>query len=164
MRAYFYLFSVLLILGCSPAAEAQAPSGATGQCQDGSYSTAAKKAGACRGHQGVQAWYASPAAPAIGSSTASPQAGTPVVTHASSTPAVVPTPAAAKSVSTGQPSVAGTQAQGGGPGLVWVNIPTKVYHCPGTRYYGKTKNGKYESEAQAQAEGDRADHATSCSK
>ena len=131
---------------------AQAPAGATGQCKDGSYSTATHKAGACSGHKGVQSWYAT--------GGSGPLPSPPAVTHpvpAPNAPAQRPAPTA----SSGAPAAARAQATGGA-GLVWVNTSSKVYHCYGGRDYGTTKNGKYESEASARAEGARPAYGKSC--
>ena len=38
-------------------APASAPAGSTGLCQDGSYTSASAKSGACSGHGGVKKWY-----------------------------------------------------------------------------------------------------------
>jgi hypothetical protein len=65
----------------------------------------------------------------------------------SASPAAAPATAA---------TTAATPAAGGGHGLVWVNTATHVYHKEGSRFYGKTKTGKYVSEADAIKEGDRA--------
>jgi DNA uptake protein ComE-like DNA-binding protein len=35
------------------------------------------------------------------------------------------------------------------PGLVWVNTDSRLYHAVGSRWYGKTLNGKWMSEAEA---------------
>jgi hypothetical protein len=71
---------------------------------------------------------------------------------------ISPTPApAAASVNGSQgPATATTPATGGGNGQVWVNSATHVYHKEGSRFYGKTKHGKYMSEQDAIKEGDHA--------
>jgi Helix-hairpin-helix motif len=45
-------------------------------------------------------------------------------------------------------NAAGEQAPNA-KGTVWVNLDSGVYHYPNSRYYGKTKNGKYMPEADA---------------
>jgi hypothetical protein len=45
---------------------------------------------------------------------------------------------------------------------VWVNTPSNVYHCPGTRLYGKTKHGKYMTQAEARKEGSRPAYGKVC--
>ena len=50
---------------------------------------------------------------------------------------------------------AATPAPGGGPGLVWVNTKTHVYHSQRSRWYGTTKEGKYMTEEEAKEDGNR---------
>jgi hypothetical protein len=75
-------------------------------------------------------------------------------TSASASPAAAnPAPAASTRA---EAATNATPAPGGGHGLVWVNTDSHVYHKEGSRFYGKTKKGKYLSEADAIKEGDRA--------
>jgi hypothetical protein len=39
--------------------------------------------------------------------------------------------------------------------VVWLNIPTRVYHFKGMRWFGNTKSGVYVCRKEADAEGDR---------
>ena len=43
-----------------------------------------------------------------------------------------------------------------GDTVVWLNSKSHIYHYPGTRSYGTTKQGAYMCEADAVAAGDRA--------
>jgi hypothetical protein len=144
-------------------APAGAPAGATGLCNDGSYWTGASKSGACRGHKGVKTWYAAgataPAAPAA-AATAPAAAAAPAAPAAAAAPAATSAPAPKTKTASGTPAA---PAPGGGPGLVWLNTSTKVYHCQGTKYYGTTKAGAYMTEAAAKAKGAHADAGKPCS-
>jgi Helix-hairpin-helix motif len=42
------------------------------------------------------------------------------------------------------------------PGMVWANPDSKTYHFPGERWYGKTRHGRYMTEADAVKAGYRA--------
>jgi hypothetical protein len=40
--------------------------------------------------------------------------------------------------------------------VVWLNIPSGVYHFKGQRWYGRTKSGAYACKKEADQAGDRA--------
>src|ERR1700761_3299761 len=123
MRARLSVIALGCTLFVSLTALAQTPSkpsNATGQCKDGSYWTGATKSGACRGHQGVQTWYGASSNTAT---AAAPAAPAPAPKAA---PAAAPAPAPRAASTAAKPSP--TAAPGGGPGMVWVNTSTKVYH------------------------------------
>jgi len=160
MTVFPSLRPLLVALACAggfAAAQAQslpadAPAGTTVQCKDGSYAAPAAKSGACRGHKGIKTWFgaaSAAAAPAAAAPAAAPAPAAPAVAKAPASPAkAVPAPTAA--------------APGGAPGQVWANDSTKVYHCAGDRYYGKTKHGEYMSEADAKAKGMHAARNKAC--
>jgi hypothetical protein len=159
-------FAFACTLHSAAQAPAGAPAGTTGVCNDGSYYSGATKSGACRGHKGVKTWYgptttaAAPAAKPAAAPAPAPAAA-PAPKAVAAAPAAAPAPAPAVATRT-MPTPAAAAAPGGGPGMVWVNTASKVYHCPTDRYYGKTKAGKYLSESAAQAEGDKPDAGKKC--
>jgi hypothetical protein len=133
------LLALVLIAGFflpTGSGHAQDTNTVTATCKDGTAFTGTKRSGACRGHGGVQSW-------GTAATTTGPSA-TPPSPSASTSPRTAPSP-------------------GGEAGQVWVNTASKVYHCPGTRWYGKTKQGSYMSEAEAKAQGARPDHGKACS-
>ena len=101
-------------------------------CKDGTPFEGTTLRGACRGHGGVDK------------------------AASAGTPAAAATPAKPAAPATTAP------APGGGAGQVWANEATKVYHCQGDRYYGKTKKGGYMSESDAKAKGFHASHGKAC--
>jgi pyruvate/2-oxoglutarate dehydrogenase complex dihydrolipoamide acyltransferase (E2) component len=140
------------------AGNAQAPAGSTGACKDGSYTSAATKRGACSGHGGVKDWYST--APAAAATTAAPAAAAPAAKTAAPMAPAAAAPAAPAAKTAAAPMA---PAAGGGPGQVWVNTSSKVYHCSGDKWYGKTKQGEYMTEAAAKAAGNHPDHGKACS-
>jgi hypothetical protein len=84
---------------------------------------------------------------AAAAETATPAAAS----NSAATPAATPTAKKHKA-----PEPQASQAAGGGNGQVWVNTETHVFHKEGSKWYGKTKQGKYMSEAEAVKEGDKA--------
>jgi hypothetical protein len=127
-------------------AYAQAPAGATALCKDGSYYSNASKKGACSKHGGVKDWYGDNAPKSAPSATTPPDKNTAVLVPDKAVPS----------------AARATPAAGGGPGQVWVNTSSKVYHCQGDKWYGKTKTGEYMTEAAAKAAGSHADHGKAC--
>jgi hypothetical protein len=162
MRIAF--FSAVLTTGllAAPIAYTQT-STVTATCKDGTTFSGATRSGACRGHKGVASWdtaaaasAATPAAP--GMAPAAPPSTRSASTNTASPPASIPNGKASSTAG----SSATTAAKGGGPGQVWVNNASKVYHCPGDRYYGKTKSGEFMTQSAAQAAGDHPAAGKAC--
>lgn len=144
------------------AAATAKPANATGECKDGTYTDAAAKSGACSGHKGVKAWYGA----AEKEKTTSKTTAAPAPADKPATP-MKPTQSTSTSTDRATKSqpyeMPKNAAAGGGPGKVWVNSKSKVYHCEKDEWYGKTKAGEYMSEPQAKAAGNRAARGKECS-
>src|SRR5262249_21168446 len=65
-------------------------------------------------------------------------------------------------VDTQKPEKTPSDQQGNPDVKVWVNTLSKVYHCPGTRDYGTTKNGEYMTQAEAQKKANRPAYGKVC--
>jgi hypothetical protein len=59
-----------------------------------------------------------------------------------------PAPSAGKSNDTSKANATETRVPPA-KGMVWVNTSTRVFHYEGDRWYGKTKDGKFMTEAEA---------------
>ena len=127
---------MLLTAAClvlSVAAYAQTPTPeVTAICKDRTSYTWATRRGACSRHGGVASFGAGTIA-------------NPVAPTTTSVPA--PTPTAAPTAPATPSSRTASPAPSGGAGRVWVNTASKVYHCQGDRWYGKTNQCSYMTEA-----------------
>ena len=159
----------------SGAAYAQSATPVTATCKDGSSFSGKSKRGACAHHGGVKAFTEAeapqamqppvvkpaPAASAMAPITKKPASAASAMAPSTAAPATMAPSTMAPSTMapvTKKPMVSST----GGSGQVWVNTVSKVYHCPNTRYHGKTNSGEYMSEAAAKAKGYRPSRGKEC--
>lgn len=159
-------------------AYAQGAAAHTALCKDGTYFDGATHKGACKGHKGVKEWMdktsaksekaaASTAASDNTAAAKKTKKSKKSKTEAAETATAAPAGASAVATTKGKhaaptPAKDIAQKPGGGAGLVWVNTSTKVYHCQGDEWYGKTKEGSYMSAADAEKAGAHASGGKAC--
>ena len=136
-----YIQAAVIVVGIFVSAQAQAQVTAT--CKDGTSWSGSNHRGACSHHGGATSFSDAAVAPPADATPA--PAPAPATTPPST--AVAPVPAAPT-------AAAGPSMSCPGDKVVWVNIPTHIYHFQGERYFGKTASGKYMCERAADAEGD----------
>ena len=151
------LATLLLVLGALLPVAVQGAT-VTASCKDGTSFSGDTRKGACAGHGGVKAWGTA----AASTPTPGPTPSSTASTTSGSAASAAPAPGQTATTSRPTPSPSAKAAAGGGPGQVWVNSSSKVYHCAGSKWYGKTKGGQYMSEAQAKAAGFHAEHGKTC--
>lgn len=125
-------------------APTKAPRDVTGQCKDSSFTFAAIARGACASHGGIALWWGLAA-----SASRRSVADIAPLAQDRESPAVDPKPS--------------TKPERGVKGdSVWVNTRSSVYHCPGSRWYGATAQGRYSTERDAIASGARPAYGRAC--
>jgi hypothetical protein len=135
------LLACVIVWAVSVISFAQAPLGATGQCNDGSYSMMDSKQAACGKHGGVKEWYRSNRAPDTSANAHSSAAARTGVPRSGLAPRAGKSPDAA----------------GGGPEFAKAHA-SKGDHCD--KPSGKTTKGKT---TNADAKADNAAHGRACS-
>jgi hypothetical protein len=92
----------------------------------------------------------------VSNSQAAPKKAAATDKSAAADNSATPPPAAPASAPASKTATAHQAPPANSAGMVWVNTDSGIYHKPGTRWYGKTKQGKYMTEADALKAGYKA--------
>jgi len=91
-----------------------------------------------------------------------PLAGQSFASKAEAEKALAAKQANSASTQTTNASKASSTSAGNPDARVWVNTNSSVYHCPGSHWYGATKQGGYMTQRQAQQAGNRPAYGRVC--